>query len=623
MEDIKQKALDALIIMNTAIKNLRLYPSTSAKIVNAVERLHRTFLDMLEKKEPLIFEKSEKNVLLCGEALSQADQEKWQVTALLKILLDFGIKNIIFNIGLEKEELNSLLEILSKRPESVKSEGDLSRIMKEKNISHIWLDKKVEVPGKINEQVLSPLNITIVQDKTVEPPASPAAVPVKTKNPEPAALQEKPDPQNQIIQLKEKLRSLPKDDQKPFLDAPMMSALPKIFEQLDTQKEHEAMAIIISRLVGNMFSKNADVRLQASTALAEIFEGLARERQDKLIERLSGRLIDWIKEEPLATLAYKKICNNLKTLVQSFINEGRLTEAMPILDVFSNISTGIMEKNDKAHEICLDIIRELASEENLTVLFKSFNTNNSSKQINAGGVIVRLGDGAMNRMLDILRDKVDSDERVRIMNLFIGMGRRAIPVVRDRISKVAPWYYLRNLAYILGHIGNESSAGALQPLLLHENKRLRLEALKSIYKTGGNERAHILLSVLPQADDFFKINIIETLGNAKCVEVVPELLKMLKKRRSVAPALRADLEEKICVALGSIGSPQALPVLSKIANSLSFRIRPYAVKIKIAAGIAVVSIRKKQEEMKKKVKVEEEVKKEEATKALDAVNISR
>ena len=112
MEDIKQKALDALIIMNTAIKNLRLYPSTSAKITNAIEKLHRTFLDMLEKKESLIFEKSEKNVLLCGEALSQAGQEKWQVTALLKILLDFGIKNIIFNKGLEKEELNSFMEIL-------------------------------------------------------------------------------------------------------------------------------------------------------------------------------------------------------------------------------------------------------------------------------------------------------------------------------------------------------------------------------------------------------------------------------------------------------------------------------------------------------------------------------
>ena len=718
MEDIKQKALDALIIMNTAIKNLRLYPSTSAKIINAIEKLHRTFLDMLEKKESLIFEKSEKNVLLCGEALSQAGQEKWQVTALLKILLDFGIKNIIFNKGLEKEELNSFMEILSKRPENMKDESDLSRIMKGRNISHITLDKKVEVPGKIDKQVLSPLNITddkiiqflmrlnpksaddprklqemtnkpdfllqtfqsglseimtqkenlsklqisesmvnmitlldklaasfekkdqdkisqqigtsiaamdpdivqqlkaqkiehlfggtlakylareTIQDKAVKPLTSSAGAPVKTKSPEPVVLQQKPDPQSQIIQLKEKLRALPKDDQKPFLDAPMMSALPKLFEQLNAQKEHEAMAIIISRLIGNMFSNDPDVRLQASTALAEIFEGLTRERQDKLITRLSTRLLDWIKIEPLATLAYKKICNNLKDLIHDFILQGRFAEAIPILDVFSNISAGIMEKNDKAYEICLDIIRELASEEHLTILFEAFSTNNPDKQVESGGILVRLGDGSMNRLLDILRDKVDSDERVRIMNLFIGMGRRALPVVRDRISKVAPWYYLRNLAYILGHIGNESSAGALQPLLSHENKRLRLEALKSIYKTGGNERAHILLSVLPFADDQFKLNIIETIGNAKCVEAVPELVKMLKKRKAIASALRTNLEEKICAALGSIGSPEALPILLKITKSNFFlSIRRYSEKVKITAGLAVVSIRKKQEEV--------------------------
>ncbi|MBE3115682.1 HEAT repeat domain-containing protein, partial [Candidatus Bathyarchaeota archaeon] len=425
---------------------------------------------------------------------------------------------------------------------------------------------------------------------------------------------EKTDYQNQLLNLKETLRSFPKDDQKAFLDEPLMLDLPKLFEQLDAQKEHETMAIIINRLVGNLFSKNADVRSQASTALADIFAGLSHEQQNKLIEKLSTQLIDWIKIEPLATIAYKKICDNLKDLVHNFIRQGRFAEAIPILDVFSNISTGILEKNDKAQEISSDIIRSLTSEEHLAILSKAFNTKNPNNQIESGGVLVRLDDAAMNRLLDILRDKVDSDERVRIMNIFIGIGKRAVPFIRDRINKTAPWYYLRNLAYILGHIGNESSASALQPLLLHENKRLRMEALKSIYKTGGNERSHILLSVLPQVDDFFKINIIETLGNAKCVDAVPELLSMLKKWRLVATSLRADKEERICAALGLIGSPEALPILLKIAKSNFFlRIRPYSKKVKIAAGLAVVSIRKKQEEAAQEAKTAE---------ALDEVEVS-
>jgi HEAT repeat protein len=168
----------------------------------------------------------------------------------------------------------------------------------------------------------------------------------------------------------------------------------------------------------------------------------------------------------------------------------------------------------------------------------------------------------------------------------------------DRINKNESWYYLRNLAYILGHIGNEASAGALHPLLLHENERVRLEALKSIYQIGGNQRGPFLLAVLPLADDQFKLNIIETLGNMKCADAVPNLLDLLKKLPLLTSQLKIDLQEKICIALGFIGSSEAMPTLSKIANQKSFfRLRSYPVKVKNAASRALASIRKKQAEV--------------------------
>ena len=62
--DIKPKALDVLIIINTAIKNVRLYPPTSATITNTIEKLHLIFLDILEQEAPIIFAESEKNILM-------------------------------------------------------------------------------------------------------------------------------------------------------------------------------------------------------------------------------------------------------------------------------------------------------------------------------------------------------------------------------------------------------------------------------------------------------------------------------------------------------------------------------------------------------------------------------
>ena len=210
--------------------------------------------------------------------------------------------------------------------------------------------------------------------------------------------------------------------------------------------------------------------------------------------------------------------------------------------------------------------------------------------------MIRFGDVILNRLLDIIQEVSDSKERVNVMHLIIDMGQKAIPAIKDQINnRNAPWYYLRNMAFILGHIGNETNAYILKPLLLHENNRVRLEALKSISQIGGNMRGPLLLSVLPKADDQFKLNIIETLGNAKSADAVPIFLDLLKKRSLLASQSQIDLQEKICIALGLIGSTEAISALSEIAESKSFlRIGAYPEKVKLAATRALESIKRRQ-----------------------------
>ncbi|HPD56323.1 MAG TPA: hypothetical protein P5294_08525 [Smithellaceae bacterium] len=757
----KQKMLDVLISVNTAIKNMRVYPASSAKIKDIIDKIHQNFSGMLQAESPLVLQKSGHGLLLGTEELKKPGEDIWQVDAFAKLLREFGIDTLIIEKNISKEELTAFLETIAKMSKNIQSVEDLRRIFDQKKITHVLLNKETvpapAAPEAGKHQILSPLDITddkIIQSflrankeeadeiEKIEQAVEKADFLLKTfqsrladitqpqtsfsvghaaeriagmlstmdkvtsflekaekeriaeqisgsisalgpdivewlKNqnvgnffggaltkhlfketsaPQPAetlfpdlditagpksrstapqsdgALNEitkpvmlaksnitKHAPQqtedtgrqnktgqtDQAAQLKEKVRGFLRDDPKSLFDEKLLADMPVIFDQLDAEKEHEMMASIISRLVNSLTEKNEDIRAKSSAALADIIGLLTPERRIKLLERLSPMLVNWIKFETSSTYAYRKICDYLKNLTQSLIEERRFGDALPILDVFSCISAGIIEKNDKAHEISLNIVRSLATESNINVLLKTFNTSakDPEKQFEAGSVLVRLGDLAMNRILDVLRGKTDSDERVRIIKLFLGLGQRAIPVIRDRLSKPAPWYYLRNMAYIMGHVGNESSAESLKPLLIHENKQLRNEALRSIYKTGGAQRGPILLEVLAYADDQFKLDIVEALGNAKSAEAVPELLKMLEERKAVSSDLRDDFEEKICVALGFIGAPEALPLLKKISKT-SF-ISRYAKKVKIAAGLAAVSINKKQEEMRKKAEAGE------------------
>ena len=407
---------------------------------------------------------------------------------------------------------------------------------------------------------------------------------------------EKTDYQKQLFNLKEKLLSRIKDNSRPFMDAPLLLVLPKIIEQLIAQKEQETMEKIINRLMADLLNEDADVRAKAAKGLTEIIESFSPDRQSELIERLSGQLIDWIKLETVVTLDYRKICRSLQKLLQDFIRQGRFAESIPIMDVFNDIHSRILEKNDEIRYISSEIIKNLASEEYLSLLIKELNTNDRNKRDEASQKLVRFGDVILNRLLDIIHEVSDSKERVNVLHLIIDMGQKVIQAIKDRINdKNAPWYYLRNMAFLFGLIGNETNAYILKPLLLHENNRVRLEALKSIFQIGEKQRGPLLLSVLPKTDDQFRLNIIETLGNAKCAEAVPNLLDMLKKPSLIASQLQIDLQEKICTALGLIGSPEALPALTEIAESKSFlRIRAYPEKVKHAATRALESIKKRQ-----------------------------
>jgi len=397
-----------------------------------------------------------------------------------------------------------------------------------------------------------------------------------------------------LPQIRENIERLLGDSAKGVLDQAVMSSLTRTVKTLAAHKEQATVDTIMNRFLANMFAEDARVRDQAARALIEIIENLPDKEKQAVLGGIAGKLLDWIRLETLATPAYRKICNFLRDHVNDLIWQDDFHAAIPILDFFNDVRTGVTEKNDTIHEISVDFIDACASAERIAILFNFFKEGEPDKKRDAGEMLIRLGDAALNQLLDILKDHRDSNERVRIMRLIISAGRRAIPPVRDRLGKDQPWFYLRNIAYILSHIGDESSAEAMQPLLLHENIKVRMEALKSISRTGKSQRCTLLLSVLPQVEHKFMINLVDALGNAKCAEAEPTLLILLENNPIRDKDLRATLQERICAALGSIGLPNSIPALSKIVGTKSFLgISRYPENVKAAAARALASIQRR------------------------------
>ena len=330
-------------------------------------------------------------------------------------------------------------------------------------------------------------------------------------------------------------------------------------------------------------------------AMDGAIESLPSDEKKDMIKKLSRQVAQWLEMSPAATPAYKIICHSLQTLLQGFITYRFFADASSIINIFGKINSGELEKNDEVRRASLEVLRNLASENNINILFKELNSNEKNKtevfQILAG-----FGEIIMNKLLNSLRYTSDSKERISIIHIIEEVGQRAIPAIRQKIAVDAPWYFLRNMAYILGRIIKETDVEILRPLLLHKDKRVCGEAFKSVEYAGGNERGPLLLSVLPQVDQELRVSIIELLGKIRYAEAVTILLDMLKNKSLIAKDEQTSMHEKICTALGTIGSPEAIKTLSEIAESKSFLgIRSYPEEVKHAAKRALANIKRKQE----------------------------
>ena len=736
---IQQKAIAILILVNTAITNLRLYPPTSAMIVNTIDRLYQAFSAAFEEEPSLVFAESERNILICGDPVGTGDLERPQVRSFLELLLHFEIRSITFEKGLEIEELLRLFPILCKKPETVTGEGGLQKALDEARLTHVLLDKKIYIAKDENQQILASLDIRdddIIEYIVGSNPdlnLDPQKIKEMAKDAEWATrifqtgmtqiMQQRgklpdhqlsanmvrmigilnkivgPDDQDRIARLiakaiadldvglasavltqdigdlfggkifrdvldqmdgekfagvVERIRSLENDraggplrspeaggkttpgtydrlmasekgkefqrkkkeqetreneererqlrrigleiapllsgDENAFLNKPLMASLPEISAQLTAYGVRQTADALLVRVAEGLLSKSESVRDEASATLVRMIDPLPPERQRAIVLGQTGVFLKWIRLETAATSAYEKIGRRLKEQVEEQIRKGQLADCIPVLDLFHRIEAGVLEKNDTAQAMAADIIRELASPENLEILFRQFSQGEGKNQQDAGRILGRLGEVLLNRLLDILRDNDDSKERIRILNVFAEIGKPAIPVIRGRIVPDEPWYFLRNLAYILGRIPSEATANALQPLLLHREEKVRQESMKSLSRAGGNERGPVLLSMLPRVDDTFKLDVVEMLGGVRYAGAVPSLVEMLRTRPLIAPATRIDLEERICTALGKIGSPEAVPILTEISKPKGFFTRnAYPDKVRNAASLALAS----------------------------------
>ncbi|MGA2554502.1 MAG: HEAT repeat domain-containing protein [Smithella sp.] len=560
--DLQLNAIDALVHIHSAIKNDQQYLSANPAIINFIETLYLYLVDTLRQDAPLVFAELEKNIL-SGENISDKKDDKTiHVSFLQDIFSGSGFKSFSFDEDPEKEELHIIINLLKQKRKPAQDEAYLPGPAAEIKTEQIFPDDKVYLTLERGEEVVTGPDSTekIIPDNKVD-----------------LTLEK----EHEVVTGPDSTEKIIPDD-KVYLT---LEGGEEVVTGPDNAEDKipegvASMEKVITRI----------------NVLDGAIESIPSEEKMDMLRKLSTQSAEWIERENAATPEFKELCRRLEVLVQEFISNGFFAEATPIINVFSKIYNGTLKKDDDIKEISLKVLRNLASTTNFNILFKEINTNEHDKKNEASQIFAEFGSLVIDKLLDSLKKDSDSKTRISIIHIIEEMGQAAIPAIKASINMNTPWYYLRNMAYVLGRIGNESSVDVLKPLLLHKEKRVCKEAFKSIVQTGGNMRGPMLLSMLFLVDQELRVDIIEALGKVKCKEAVTDLHNILKSNSTMAKN-DISVPQKICNALGAIGSPEAIKVLTAIAESKSILgIGSYPKEVKYAAERTLAYIKRKQEE---------------------------
>lgn len=399
------------------------------------------------------------------------------------------------------------------------------------------------------------------------------------------AASERSKREQQLAQLKGGLNRLMKeDDAVPLEDPAFIELLPEYLDQLFQAGKEKSADVLIQKLVEHLKNPNDIVRENVASVLAYTGRSLLAEKRLDMLLRIVPGWLQWLETETERTSIIERVALQVQELIRYLIKSERYGPTTPMVASFRRIADGERRADPEFEALIDEMLRHVASNDVLNQLVKVFDGKDEARQKEARALLMQMGGGAVEGLLDMLLTSHDMAERVLILRVVSEIGAASPMGIIRKIEAGGPWYFMRNLILMIGKIGSEDHLPHLIPFLKHDDFRVQRESLNTIYKIGGQYRGEVLLSALEGIDDRVKPNVVDMLGALAYEPAVDTFLQMLEKKQLFSEKISDKLKEKICEALGRIGSERAvmhLEALSggKVAKGLkNIKSQPEAVK---------------------------------------------
>ena len=293
-------------------------------------------------------------------------------------------------------------------------------------------------------------------------------------------------------------------------------------------------------------------------------------------------------EKERSDQGYRLLCQKLAEILPEHLHEPDLaTPRKALLQLARHCAD--KTRNKQQRSACLETLNRLGSPE----LIKSFINALCDKQQHSTGrdgiieALTVLQEKAAVALVRQLATENNSQIRKLLSEAVTRLGNYAVPALVEHLADDR-WYVTRNVIVILGRIRNRKTAVHIRPYIDHRDYRVRREAVRALGRIGGPAALKGLQQLIENRDRELGPLALITLGTMQNEAAVEPLLKIL---RIFDPLLKQlELKKGAIKALGAIGSRQAVPDLAKVLGRRRIWKRTQYNKLRSCAAQALGNI---------------------------------
>ena len=425
---------DLLQTLTKTSKTIKIYLSNNPIHQKHLKELTEKFTDHLETYGSFTLDVQQFQLYFQDEVVYE-NRNRMESIA-FKFYID-GLREIIFQEGLEPDEIYKLMDIISRDFDPSNPNDDMVTLLWESNFRHI----RYEVAEDLFDE-------------------------------------------EDLIQ----------EDEKPVED-PDKSQERKKLLQREIQKASKLSETEEPQRFGGSYSKIFQLTEQEIAQVKAQME--KEEKRDLFLEMII--IVGSILRIERGEEAFEKSIDSSRKILGILIKQGAFFHACKVLELYHALLNSNPSTTSYQQFHLQKALEWAGGEENFKGIEEILRVGNLKDKDDFFRFLSLLTSGAIPSLIELLANLNQMKVRRLVCEALVVLGKDHVPILLE-VLRDSRWFIIRNIVYVLGKIGDPKSLDGFRRLIHHPHERVRKEMLQALPRMPQDAIEGIYLALLNDKD---------------------------------------------------------------------------------------------------------------------------